>query len=53
MKRPQSLTELLLKSPMNASTKLSMNGKNHMILTSLPFVLRLSKDERKVFNDER
>jgi hypothetical protein len=26
---------------MNASTKLSMNGKTHMILTSLPFVLRL------------
>ena len=41
--------------------KLSTNGKTHMILTSLPFVpsinsglaLRLSKDERKVFNDER
>jgi hypothetical protein len=33
----------------NASTRLSMNGKTHMILTSFPFVLRLSKDERKVF----
>ena len=39
-------------NPMNASTKLSMNGKTHMILTSLPFVLRLSKDERKVFSTE-
>jgi hypothetical protein len=37
---------------MNASTKLSMNGKTHMILTSLPFVLSLSKDERKVFSTE-
>ena len=45
---------------MNASIKLSMNGKTHMILTSLPFVpsinsgraLRLSKDERKVFSTE-
>jgi hypothetical protein len=34
---------------MNTSTKLSMNGKTHMILTSLPFVL---KDERKVFSTE-
>jgi hypothetical protein len=32
---------------------LSMNGKTHMILASLPFVLRLSKDEPKVFNYER
>jgi hypothetical protein len=34
---------------MNASTKLSMNGKSPMISEAPPFVLRLSKDERKVF----
>ena len=40
---------ILLKNPMNASTKLSMNGKPPVISTALPFVLRLSKDERRVF----
>jgi hypothetical protein len=40
---------ILLKNPMNASTKLSMNGKSPMILEAPPFVLRLSKDERRVF----
>jgi hypothetical protein len=30
--------------------KLSMNGKSPMISTAPPFVLRLSKDERKVFS---
>jgi hypothetical protein len=40
---------ILLKNPMNASTKLSMNGKSPMISEVLPFVLRLSKDERRVF----
>ena len=39
----------LLKNPMNASTKLSMNGKSPMILEAPPFVLRFSKDERRVF----
>jgi hypothetical protein len=34
---------------MNASTKLSMNGKSPMISEAPPFVLRFSKDERKVF----
>jgi hypothetical protein len=34
---------------MNASMKLSMNGKSPMILEAPPFVLRLSKDERRVF----
>ena len=34
---------------MNASTRLSMNGKSPMISTDPPFVLRLSKDERRVF----
>ena len=34
---------------MNASTKLSMNGKSPMISIAPPFVLRLSKDERRVF----
>ena len=34
---------------MNASTRLSMNGKSSIISTALPFVLRLSKDERRVF----
>jgi hypothetical protein len=38
-----------LKNPMNASTRLSMNGKSPMISTAPPFVLRLSKDERMVF----
>jgi len=32
---------ILLKNPMNASTKLSMNGKSPMISTAPPFVLRL------------
>ena len=40
---------ILLKNPMNASTKLSMNGTSPMISTAPPFVLRLSKDERRVF----
>jgi hypothetical protein len=40
---------ILLKNPMNASTRLSMNGKSPMISHAPPFVLRLSKDERKVF----
>jgi len=34
---------------MNASTGLSMNGKSPMISTAPLFVLRLSKDERRVF----
>jgi hypothetical protein len=41
--------KILLKNPMNASTMLSMNGKYPMISTVPPFVLRLSKDERRVF----
>ena len=40
---------ILLKNPMNASTRLSTNGKSPMISHAPPFVLRLSKDERKVF----
>jgi len=40
---------ILLKNPMNASTMLSMNGKSPMISEAPPFVLRLSKDERRVF----
>jgi len=40
---------IMLKNPLNASTKLSMNGKPPMISTAPPFVLRLSKDERRVF----
>src|SRR5262245_44184498 len=35
---------------MNASTKLSMNGKSLMISTTLPFVLRFSKDERSILD---
>jgi len=38
---------------MNASTKLSMNGKSPMISTAPPFVLRLSKDERRVFQQNQ
>jgi len=41
---------ILLKNSMNASTRLSMNGKPPMISTAPPFVLRLSKDERKAFS---
>src|SRR3972149_11928657 len=52
---------ILLKNPMNASTKLSMNGKTPMISTAPPFVpsinsgqaLRLSKDERRVFQQNQ
>jgi len=44
---------ILLKNPLNASTRLSMNGKSPMISTAPPFVLRLSKDERKVFQQNR
>ena len=48
---------LLLRNLKNASTRLSMNGKTHMLSTFLPFVpsinsgraLRFSKDDRKVF----
>jgi hypothetical protein len=40
---------ILLKNPKNASTRLSMNGKSPKILTTPPFVLRFSKDERRVF----
>src|SRR3990172_8111068 len=44
---------ILLKNPMNASTRLSTNGKSPMISHAPPFVLRLSKDERKVFQQNR
>jgi hypothetical protein len=44
---------ILLKNPMNASTRLSMNEKSPMISHASPFVLRLSKDERKVFQQNR
>ena len=43
---PLSSILILLKNPMNASTRLSMNGKSPMISTAPPFVLRFSKDER-------
>jgi hypothetical protein len=45
--------KILLKNPMNASTRLSMNGKSPMISTAPPFVLRLSKDERRVFQQNQ
>ena len=44
---------ILLKNPMNASTRLSMNGKSPMISPAPPFVLRLSKDERRVFQQNQ
>jgi len=44
---------ILLKNPMNASTRLSTNGKSPMISHAPPFVLRLSKDERKVFQQNQ
>jgi hypothetical protein len=40
----------LAKNPKNASTRLSMNGKSPKISISPPFVLRPSKDERRVFS---
>ena len=43
---------ILLKNPMNASTGLSMNGKSPIISTAPPFVLRFSKDERWVFQQQ-
>jgi len=44
---------ILLKNPTNASTRLSMNGKSPMISTAPPFVLRFSKDERWVFQQNQ
>jgi len=44
---------ILLKNPKNASTKLSMNGKFSMSSTTPPFVLRFSKDERRVFQQNQ
>ena len=44
---------ILLKNPKNPSTRLSMNGKSPKILTAPPFVLRFSKDERWVFQQNR
>jgi len=41
---------ILLKNPMNASTRLSMNVKSPMISIAPPFVLRFSKDERGFFS---
>lgn len=40
---------IVLKSFSNASTRLSMNGKSSFVATAPPFVLRVSKDERRVF----
>jgi hypothetical protein len=44
---------ILLKNLKNASTRLSMNGESPKILTTPPFILRFSKDERKVFQQNR
>jgi hypothetical protein len=44
---------ILLKNPKNASTRLSMNGKSPMISAAPPFVLRLSKDERRIFQQNQ
>src|ERR1700741_996083 len=44
---------ILLKNSRNASTWLSMNGKSPMISTAPPVVLRLSKDERRVFQQNQ
>jgi hypothetical protein len=50
LQQPLNLyNSILLKNPKNASTRLSMNGKSPKILTTPPFVLRFSKDERRVF----
>jgi hypothetical protein len=38
---------------MNASTRLSMNGKSPMVSHAPPFVLKLSKDERRVFQQNQ
>jgi len=45
--------EILLKNPKNASTGLSMNANSTTISTAPPFVLRVSKDERKVFQQNQ
>jgi hypothetical protein len=47
--RGQRVLVILLKNPMNASTGLSMNGNSSTISSAPPLVLRLSKDERRVF----
>jgi hypothetical protein len=44
---------ILLKNPKSVSTMLSMNGKSIMISNVTPFVLRLSKDERRVFQQNQ
>jgi hypothetical protein len=44
---------ILLKNSKNASTRLSMNGKSPLISTAPPFVLRLSKDERRIFQQNQ
>jgi hypothetical protein len=48
-RRGRAKLTILLENSMNASTGLSMNGKFPMNSTCPPFVLRLSKDERRVF----
>ena len=45
----QNHTLILLKNPYECFDKLSMNGKSPIISTAPPLVLRLSKDERRVF----
>src|SRR5262245_58042155 len=45
---PSHPTTVPLNDHRNASTALSMNGKSLMILILVPFVLRSSKDERRI-----
>jgi hypothetical protein len=45
--------EILLKNPKNAPTVLSMNGNSPTISAPPPFVLRFSKDERRVFQQNQ
>ena len=44
---------ILLKNLLECFDRLSMNGKTPSISTIAPFVLRLSKDERWVFQQNR
>jgi len=40
----------MLKNPKNASTRSASTEKSPIISTASPFVLRLSKDERRFFS---
>ena len=53
MSEVRSQRSILMKNPEECFDGLSMNGKTPMISTAPPFVLRLSKDERRVFQQNQ